>query len=85
MQNQEEQTSTSVTDCLGISPERRDEINEALATAISEFIHSDQYDKKSDAIKLAILHCKPQSNEESVMIGMMLENALNEFTIRLKF
>ncbi len=73
-----------MTGCLGISPERRGEINEALATAMSEFIHGDQYDKKSDAIKLAILHCKPQSNEEAVMIGMMLENALNEFNNPLK-
>lgn len=70
---------TPLFEALGISEERMASINHNLATAVKEFFYDDKYQSKSDAIKLAIEHCKFESISEAVMAGMALEGCLSNF------
>ena len=73
-------TEPTMSEALGISKERFDAIKSNISKAASEFLDNDEMQRKSDAIKLAIAHCKPETYEEAVMIGMALEAALTEFS-----
>lgn len=76
----ESTTEPTMSESLGISKERMDALKINIAKAAKEFMDRDDLHRKSDAIKLAIFHCKPESNEEAVMIGIALQAALDEFT-----
>lgn len=66
-------------DALGIPNERMDAIKSGLVFATKQFFENDKYSKKTDAMQLAIEHCKPESIEEAVLIGMSLQAALSDF------
>lgn len=68
----ESTTEPTMSESLGISTERMAVIKRNIAKAASEFLERDDLQRESDAIKLAIFHCKPESNEEAVLIGMAL-------------
>ena len=69
----------SFTEAVGISIEREEEIKNSLAAAVKEFFQNEQYESKSDALYLAINHCKPKSIVEAVLIGMILQAAVDKY------